>query len=239
MGALIRRDWPPWRTPSNAFELHADVRFAGTPCVLIVSTPRSDIPMDPAQTPRRDFLVDLMRTAAAGALAIQLPMLATLEGCARDTDQFAHLTPSEARAMRAFAAQILPSEAGSPGAEEAGVVYFVDRALGDPFFADMVPVIRAGLAQLDALARSAGARQGFSSMSQADQAAIIRRIANGPFFASARTLVLTGAFADSSYGGNRGGAGLIMMGIEHRPSYAAPFGWYDAQSAADRAGLAT
>jgi hypothetical protein len=195
--------------------------------------------MDTAQTTRRDFFVDLMRTAAASALAIQLPMLATLEGCARHTEPFAHLTPSEARAMRAFAAQILPSEAGSPGAEEAGVVYFVDRAFGDPFFADMVPVVQAGLAQLDALARAAGARQGFSSLSQADQVAIIRRIANGPFFASARTLVLIGAFADSSYGGNRGGVGLTMMGMEHRPSYTAPFGWYDAQSAADRAGLAT
>ena len=211
----------------------------GHPAFWIAGTPRSDIPVDTALTARREFLVDLMRTAAAGALAIQLPLLATLEGCARDTDQFAHLTPSEARAMRAFAAQILPSEAGSPGADEAGVVYFVDRALADPFFADMVPVIRAGLAQLDAYARAAGARRGFSSLSDEGQVTIMGRIANGPFFASARTLVLIGAFADSSYGGNRGGAGLIMMGMEHRSSYAAPFGWYDAQSAADGAGLAT
>jgi gluconate 2-dehydrogenase gamma chain len=193
--------------------------------------------MHPAPTTRRDFLAELTRTAAAAALALQLPLLATLAGCARDdTEHFAHLTPAEARTMRALAAQIIPSEAGSPGAEEAGVVYFVDRALGEPFFADTVPVVRAGLADLDARARAAGARGGFSSLSDADQAAIVRRIANGPFFASARTLVLIGTFADRSHGGNRGGAGAKIVGMEeHRPSYAAPFGWYDAPSAAERA----
>jgi gluconate 2-dehydrogenase gamma chain len=195
--------------------------------------------MNTAPTTRRNFLTELTRTAAAGALALQLPALTTLAGCARDQEGFAHLTPTEARAMRAFAAQILPSEPGSPGAEEAGVVYFVDRAFGDPFFADTVPVIRDGLAGLDAHARRAGARQGFASLSHGGQVAIIRQIASGPFFASARTLVLIGAFAESSYGGNRGGAGLTMMGIEHRPSYASPFGWYDAQPAAERAEPAT
>jgi hypothetical protein len=195
--------------------------------------------MNTARTTRRNFLTELTRTAAAGTLAFQLPLLTTLAGCARDTEGFAHLTPAEARAMRAFAAQILPSEAGSPGAEEAGVVYFVDRAFGDPFFADMVPVVRAGLAGLDAHARGAGERRGFASLSHTGQVAIIRQIAAGPFFASARTLVLIGAFADASYGGNRGGAGLTMMAMEHRPSYSAPFGWYDAQLAAERAEPAT
>ena len=68
-------------------------------------------------------------------------------------------------------------------------------------------------------------------MSHDDQVAIIRRISNKPFFAQARTLVLIGTFADASYGGNHDGAGLAMIGIDHRPSYAAPFGWYDAQPA--------
>ena len=122
--------------------------------------------MKTARTTRRDFLAELTRTAAAGALAFQLPMQTTLAGCARGTEErLTHLTPAEARAMRAFAAQILPSEAGSPGAEEAGVVHFVDRAFGDPAFADTVPVVRAGLAALDARAHAAGARQGVSSLS--------------------------------------------------------------------------
>ena len=196
--------------------------------------------MTTARTTRRDFLADLTRSTAAGALAVQFPMLTTLAACGGgdDAESFARLTPAEARTMRAFAAQILPSEPGLPGAEEAGVVYFVDRAFGDPFFADAVPVIRAGLAELDTHARAAGAREGFSSLGHADQLAILRGIAKGPFFTSARTLVLTGAFADSSHGGNRGGAGLTIMGMDHRPSYTAPFGWYDARSEAERAEMA-
>ncbi|MEO5815806.1 MAG: gluconate 2-dehydrogenase subunit 3 family protein [Gemmatimonadaceae bacterium] len=182
-----------------------------------------------ARTTRRDFLLDLTRAAAASALALQLPMLSTLAGCADDTRHFVRLTPAEARAIRAFAAQILPSEVGSPGAEEAGVVYFVDRAFGDPHFADVVPVVRVGLADLDARARDIGTRHVFASLSAENQAAIMDRVVGSPFFAAARTLVVTGAFADASYGGNRGGAGMTIMGMEHRSSYSAPFGWYDAQ----------
>jgi gluconate 2-dehydrogenase gamma chain len=193
--------------------------------------------MNNVQT-RRSFVAELTRTAAAGALALQLPLLTTLAGCARDMEGFIHLTAAEARAMRAFAAQIIPSEPGSPGAEEAGAVYFVDRAFGDPHFVEQVRLIRAGLADLDAHARDSGARDGFASLSDADQRAIIGHIAKEPFFASARTLVLIGTFADSSHGGNRGGAGLKIVGMEHRPSYAAPYGWYDAQSATKRAGSA-
>jgi gluconate 2-dehydrogenase gamma chain len=194
----------------------------------------TDNSMNGART-RRIFLAELTRAGAASALAFQLPLLSILAGCARDTDGFVHLTAAEGRTMRAFAAQILPSEPGSPGAEEAGAVYFVDRAFGDPHFADQMPTIRAGLADLDARARNAGARQGFASLSDADQRAIMERIAKEPFFASARTLVLIGTFADSSHGGNRGAAGLKIVGMEHRPSYTAPYGWYDAQSSAERA----
>lgn len=177
--------------------------------------------------PRRSFLVDAARTAAAGWLTLELQLLV---GCARDEgnrDGFTHLTTAEGRAMRAFATQILPSEGDLPGAEEAGAVYFVDRAFGMPFFADSVRVIRSGLADLDVRARSANPRQDFASASSTEQVAIMRTIETTPFFVSARTLVILGTLADPSYGGNRGGAGWSLLDIEHRPTYTAPFGWYD------------
>jgi gluconate 2-dehydrogenase gamma chain len=189
--------------------------------------------MSSAPLTRRDFLADLSRTAAAGGLALQLPWLAALASCAREDVSFARLTPAEARAMRAFAAQIVPSDDGAPGAEEAGAVHFVDRALGMPLFADSVPLVRAGLADLDNRAKAIGARTGFASASAAQQVAIMRQIEHGAFFTAARNLVVIGTFADPSYGGNRNGAGWAMIGIEHRPSYAAPFGWYDAQQRND------
>jgi hypothetical protein len=164
-----------------------------------------------AQTTRRDFLLDIARAAAAAAV---------LGGCAHESERFARLSAAEARTMRAFAAQILPSDGGTPGAEEAGAVYFVDRAFGDPFFADTVPLVRAGLAELDA--------RGFASLSDRDQRAIMHAVEREPFFAAARTLVLIGTFGDPSHGGNRGGVGARIVRMEQRMSYAAPYGWYDA-----------
>jgi hypothetical protein len=177
--------------------------------------------------PRRSFLVDAARVATAGWLTVELQLLVA---CARDDgprDRFRHLTAAEERAMRAFAAQILPSDHDLCGADEAGAVYFIDRAFGMPFFADSVPVIRSGLADLDARSRVVNQRQDFASASSAEQIAIMRTIETTPFFVSARALVIIGTFADPSYGGNRGSAGWSLLDIDHRPSHTAPFGWYD------------
>jgi hypothetical protein len=67
------------------------------------------------------------------------------------------------------------------------------------------------------------------------QVAILRQIEQGDFFKAARTLLLVGTFADPWYGGNRGGAGWAMIGIDHRPAYTAPFGYYDALAGAGAA----
>jgi len=134
--------------------------------------------------------------------------------------------------MRAFAAQIIPSDKTLPGADEAGAVHFIDQAFGKPFFADVVPVVRAGLADLDARARSLGERD-FASLSAGRQVAIMRQVEATPFFAAARMLVVVGTFADSAYGGNRQAAGWTIVGLEHEPTYASPFGWYDAHEGAN------
>jgi len=191
--------------------------------------------MTDAESTRRDFLTVAGRSATAALLSLQLPWLATMAGCAREDARtgggFTALTPAEARAMRAFAARIIPSDDGAPGAEEAGAVHFVDRALGTPFFETKLPVIRTGLAELDRRARSLGRAGGFASLSVDLQTAIMKQIEHGDFFAAARMLVLIGTFADPSYGGNRGTVGWTMIGIDHSPSYTAPYGWYDAPAA--------
>jgi gluconate 2-dehydrogenase gamma chain len=179
---------------------------------------------------RRTFLVDAACIAAAGFLIFELQLLV---GCARDTGTrdvgFVHLTVAESRTLRAFAAQILPSDNGAPGAEEAGAAYFVDRAFGMPFFAETVPIIRSGLAALDARATTAYKRRDFATARDAEQIEIMRAVETTPFFVSARTLIIIGTFAEPSYGGNRDRAGWSLLGLEHRPSFTAPFGWYDAQ----------
>jgi gluconate 2-dehydrogenase gamma chain len=193
----------------------------------------SQFSMKNASHTRRAFLADSTRSFAASWLGIRLPLLTTLAAaCARedagDVETFTHLTPAEARAMREFAARIIPSDDGFPGATEAGVVYFADRALGMGFFSEAVPVLRGGLADLDARATRMGSRNGFASLTVARQNELMREIEDTPFFAIARSLVVIGAFADPSYGGIRGGAGWKMLAIEHGTTYAAPFGWYDS-----------
>jgi len=194
--------------------------------------------MTPAQSTRRDFLGDSSRAATASWLALHFPWLTALAGCAREDARGGAagvtLTAAEVRAMRAFAAQIIPSDDGTPGAEEAGAVHFIEGALGRPLFADSVAIIRSGLADLDARARAVdGGARDFASLSGTQQVAIMREIERGRFFAVARTLVVTGTFADPSYGGNKGGIGWTIVGLEHRPIYVPPFGWYDAQPATD------
>lgn len=190
--------------------------------------------MTAAKHSRREFLAD-SRRAAVGLLALQLPWVATLVSCAREDarngDPYITLTPAEGRAMRAFAAQIIPSDDGTPGADEAGAVHFVDRALESPFFADSLPAIRAGLADLDARARALRTRD-FASLGRSEQLVIMHQIERDPFFTVARMLVVIGTFADPSYGGNRDRVGWTIVGIDHRPSYSAPYGWYDAQASA-------
>jgi hypothetical protein len=177
---------------------------------------------------RRTFLVDAGRAVTSGWLA--LPLVAALADCARDGATTTGLTPAEARTMRAFAAQILPADDDTPGADDMGAVQFIDRALRAPFFAANVPIIRAGLADLDRRARALDGSSDFATLGAAQQIEIMQQIEHEPFFAAARTLVVSGTLADPSYGGNTRGAGWTMLGMEHRPSYAAPFGWYDAHA---------
>jgi len=192
--------------------------------------------MSADQLSRRRFLAESGGAASLAWLTLQLPWISALAGCAREDARrdadFVHLTPTEARTMRAFAAQILPSD-DVAGAIEAGAVHFIDRALGTPFFAEIAPLIHAGLAELDFRAGAFDATGGFASLSGVQQVAIMKRIEGERFFAEARTLVLIGTFADPSHGGNIGRSGWAMLGKEDHEMYAAPFGWYDAQHGAE------
>lgn len=130
--------------------------------------------------------------------------------------------------MSDFAACIIPSEDETSRADNDGVVYFTDRALGTGFFSEAVPVIRGGLADLDQRANRIGGRNGFSSLSTSRQHEVLHDIEHSAFFAIARSLVIVGAFADPSYDELRRGSGWRMLAIEHGTTYAPPFGWYDS-----------
>jgi gluconate 2-dehydrogenase gamma chain len=166
-----------------------------------------------------------------GWLWLHLPVMATLSACARDAaranEPFTMFSVAEGQAMRAFAARIIPSEADSPGAEEAGAAWFADRALAGPF-AELAESVRAGLADVDERSRAAHGAV-FARLDAAQQDSIMGDMVDTPFFADARMLVVMGTFSDPSHGGNRDHAGFTLLGMEHATAFVPPFGWYDAE----------
>jgi gluconate 2-dehydrogenase gamma chain len=191
-----------------------------------------------SSTTRRDFIAEVAALAGGGWLALHHPIIVELAEGARAASQqrapFRTLTPAEARTMEALAEQILPADAASPGAKDAGAVHFADHALSS-FFGDWLPPIRVGLADLDARARSR--RRGvtsFADLTFDEQRRIVRQVEGTAFFGLARSLAVMGTFAEPSLGGNQGGAREKILGVEHRPAFQPPFGYYDAEDARER-----
>jgi gluconate 2-dehydrogenase gamma chain len=187
--------------------------------------------MDASQPTRREFVSSTAGMLGGGWLWLHLPAVAALSACARDAartnEPFTLFTAAEGEAMRAFVARIIPSDADSPGAEEAGAAWFADSALAGPFAAMAEPV-RAGLADLDERSRAAHGAA-FARLDAARQDSIVGDIVGTPFFEDARMLVVMGTFSDPSHGGNRDHAGFTLLGMEHAPAFVPPFGWYDAE----------
>lgn len=140
---------------------------------------------------------------------------------------FATLTAEEARELEAVAAQIIPTD-DTPGAREAGVIYFMDQALGT-FAAQLLQPIRAGLPDLAraAQARRPGAR-GVADLDPAEQTAVLRGLEQTPFFGAVRFLTVAGMFGDPSYGGNKDRIGWRLIGFDGGHAHQPPFGYYDA-----------
>ncbi len=146
---------------------------------------------------------------------------------------FATLSTAEALQLSAMAERIIPSDDG-PGAREAGVIYFMDKALGT-FAAKSLPAIRKGLADLTTRARkSRPGATSVASLSVVQQVALLRQIEKGEFFADVRYLTIVGMFANPSHGGNRGQVGWKLLGFEPAMRHTYPFGYYDAEYARGR-----
>ena len=128
-----------------------------------------------------------------------------------------------------MAARIIPDD-DSPGAREAGVVYFMDTALGS-IFAGQSAGIAAGLADLNAkvVAMDGGAMR-FAGLDSDGQIDLLRREESSPFFGGVRFMTLCGFLAMPSYGGNRNHVGWDLIGFDHRHAWQPPFGYYDAKA---------
>jgi len=136
------------------------------------------------------------------------------------------LTTAEAADIDAVTAQIVPTD-DSPGARDAGVVYFFDRALGS-FYTQLANDYRAQLAAFQAAYRERHpAARSFAALTSDEQINFLRGIDETPFFQTTRLLTLLGMFALPEYGGNREGVGWKLIGFEDRHVFRPPFGYYD------------
>jgi gluconate 2-dehydrogenase gamma chain len=187
---------------------------------------------------RREF-VSASGSALGGAWLLSLaPLIATAQACASDARRdglpFVVLTEREGADFEAFAARIIPTD-DTPGATEAGVVYFADRAL-DTFLSNLLPTIRAGLSGLgDRAAGGSGSAQVFTDLSEERQDELIVAVEreDPDFFSFARTLVMMGFVTNPEHGGNREGVGWQLLGFEDRFAYQPPFGYYDRNEHGD------
>jgi len=154
--------------------------------------------------------------------------------------KFQFFPPEEAAEIDAITARIIPSDE-TPGAREAGVVYFIDRALTTFAVGDQ-KTYREGLPTLQARVREVLPNvDRFSSATpeQQDQvlhtfddevgpgARNVRRRGGGSFFATLRVHTITGFLIDPDSGGNRGGVGWKVIGREPEHMFQPPFGYYD------------
>jgi gluconate 2-dehydrogenase gamma chain len=196
---------------------------------------------------RRAFLFRASTGLSAAWITANLPALLSASTHARHAAQSStppkleFLTPEQAVEIDAITARIIPAD-DTPGAHEAGVVYFIDRALVT-FAKGQQQVFRDGLPALQALTKSEFSQYStFSAATPEEQDKILHgfgeRADGGPnvfagapagqnFFETVRWLTIAGFLIDPDTRGNPAGIGWKLIGRERAHTFQAPFGYYD------------
>jgi gluconate 2-dehydrogenase gamma chain len=140
---------------------------------------------------------------------------------------FQTLDAASAAEIDAIASQIVPSTDG-PGAHEAGVIYFIDRALST-FDANLREAYRTGMAEVQQKRKEMFPNSGsIAALSNEQQIQLIHAIEHTDFFELLRTHTMYGFLGNPSYGGNRDRVGWKLIAFDDRMAYQPPFGYYDA-----------
>lgn len=146
---------------------------------------------------------------------------------------FEFLTAEQATEIEAIAAQIIPTD-DTPGAREARVIYFIDRALAT-FDAEERPVFEKGLADLrKTVKKQFKTTDRFSSLTSEQQIKLLKSIEKTKFFEAVRQATIFGMFANPSYGGNHDQIGWKLIGFESDFYFEPPFGFYDREDQRNR-----
>ena len=128
----------------------------------------------------------------------------------------------DAATVAALTERIMPGAAGKAGANDVGVLNYIDLALAGAY-SDRQEFYRHGLVQLEAYCQ-ATYKKSFVDLAAAQQDEVIGALESGkatgfdwpraqPFFATLRIHTMEGMFADPVYGGNKGFAGWRLVGF--------------------------
>jgi len=198
---------------------------------------------------RRRFLLNSLSNLSATWVATHWPAALAAAQHAHNAAQsatppkFEFFTPELAAEVEAMVARIIPTDE-TPGAREAGVVYFIDRALAT-FASDVRTVYVKGIAEVQTRVRqtfpsvekfslATGKQQDEVLSSIEDKAAATDRpFAPRPlvpnFFETLRQHTIAGFLIDpdSDRPGNRDGVGWRVIGREREHAFQPPFSDYD------------
>jgi gluconate 2-dehydrogenase gamma chain len=135
-------------------------------------------------------------------------------------------TAADAAEVEAVAAQIIPTD-DTPGAREAGTIYFIDHALMTFDRAEQQRYTQ-GLKDLQAKTREMFPTAAtFSTLAAPQQIEVLKAIERTDFFGLVRQHTIVGFLADPIHGGNRDRIGWKLIGFDGKFAYQHPFGYYD------------
>jgi gluconate 2-dehydrogenase gamma chain len=144
-------------------------------------------------------------------------------------------TVPQAVQVEALTAQIIPAD-DTPGAKEAGAVYFIDRALAT-FDKEHTLLYARGLKNVEAVSRKLFRHSGsFAELKADQQIKVMHAIEKSEFFGVLRTHTIISFMANPEYGGNRDKAGWKLIGFEDQGVFRSPFGYYDRMYASGDGG---
>jgi hypothetical protein len=140
---------------------------------------------------------------------------------------FAVFTSDQAVEIDAITSQIIPTD-DLPGAHEAHIVNFIDRALVT-FARPSRYQYMQGLTDVGTKVREMfpGTTR-FSALSSAQQIQLLIAIENTPFFKTIRDHTVIGMFASPQWGGNYTKVGWKLIDYQDTLNFKPPFGYYDA-----------
>ena len=182
---------------------------------------------------RRSFLIESVSGLGGVWVAANYPGILAAEEYVRKAAQsgqpttFAFFNPEQAVEVEAMAAQIIPTD-HEPGAREARVVSFIDRALVT-FDRERQADYTQGLSYLEAQTNQRfPSASRFSELTFDQQIQVLSAIEETPFFNLVRTHTITGFFASPLHGGNYDKVGWQLVGYDDSLRHEPPFGYYDA-----------